>query len=87
MKTCIFTLLFVCQTHAFAEDTMMPADTETQVKGQHTIIYSKKLRKHVEEVDESIVVLDKIVVRPEQMPDTPEVIQEEIAQAKTQDDQ
>ena len=88
MKAIIFTLLFASQTIAFAEDNVRDTDhAATPIKGEHTIIYSKKLRKKSETVDDSILVLDKIVVRPDRLPTMAEMTQEEIAQVETQNDQ
>ncbi|WP_395376825.1 hypothetical protein [Marinicella sp. W31] len=88
MKTCIFTLLLISQTYASADDTLISIDTDEQTQGQHTIIYSDKLRKKRQEVDTSILVLDTIVVRPEYMPEeTPEAIQQEIVKIDEKDDQ
>ena len=88
MKKIIFTLLLSIQSGVYAEDSLINTDSDEQTTGAHTIIYSKSLQQHSVTADDSIVVLDTIVVRPEYLPEeSPQRVQQELAKMDNKDEQ
>lgn len=67
MKIRILILLFVTQiltANAEENNTSVVQETTSSKNGKHTIIYSKAMNKKSTVKDQSIVVLDTIVVTP-----------------------